>query len=55
MERKILKASDGMILTNGEIYGAEIYLAKDADETKYREITKEEYEKIMGEEKEEYE
>lgn len=54
MERKILKASEGMILTDGEIYGTEIYLAKDADETKFKEITKEEYEKLMEEEVESY-
>lgn len=38
MERKILKASDGMILTNGEIYGSEIYLAEGVDESTFYEI-----------------
>ena len=47
MERKILKASDGMILTNGEIYGSEIYLAEGMDASSFREITTEEYENIM--------
>lgn len=51
MERRILKASSGMILTDGETYGTTIYLGEDADETKFREITLEEYNK----EEEQYE
>lgn len=47
MNRKILKASDGMILTNGEVYGSEIYLAEGMDEASFYEITSEEYENIM--------
>ena len=46
MSRKILKASDGMILTNGEIYGSEIYLAEGMDEASFYEITSKEYEKL---------
>ena len=38
MSRKILKASDGMILTNGEIYGSEIYLAEGVDASTFYEI-----------------
>ena len=38
MNRKILKASDGMILTNGEVYGSEIYLADGVDESTFYEI-----------------
>ena len=38
MERRILKASSGMILTNGEIYGTTIYLGKDVDESTFYEI-----------------
>lgn len=38
MDRKILKASKGMILTNGEIYGSEIYLADGVDENAFYEI-----------------
>lgn len=47
MDRKILKASEGMILTNGEVYGSEIYLAEGMDEASFYEITSEEYENIM--------
>ena len=36
--RKILKASEGMLLTNGEIYGSEIYLGEDMDENSFYEI-----------------
>ena len=38
MDRKILKASDGMILTNGEVYGYEIFLAEGMDEASFYEI-----------------
>lgn len=38
MSRKILKASDGMILTNGEIYGSEIYLAEGMDASSFYEV-----------------
>ncbi len=50
MKRKILKASDGMILTNGEIYGKTIYLADGVDEKSFYEISQEEYEKQFAEE-----
>lgn len=43
MERKILTASDGMILTDGKNYGKIIYLADGADETVWREIPEDEY------------
>ena len=49
MDRKIIKASEGMILTNGEIYGTIIYLAEGVDENTYYEITKEEYERLEDE------
>ena len=43
MDRKILKATNGMILTNGNIYGSEIYLAKGSDGLEFREITMDKY------------
>ena len=42
-----LTASEGMILTDGEIYGKEIFLAVGADESKFCEISLEEYNKIL--------
>lgn len=38
MERRILKASSGMILTDGEIYGTTIYLGEGVDESTFYEI-----------------
>lgn len=49
MDRKILKASEGKILTDGNTYGRTIYLAEGVDEKVFYEITQEEYEKIMAE------
>ena len=47
MERVILTANDGMVLTDGEVYGKEIYLADGASTDAFHEITDAEYEKIM--------
>ena len=44
MDRKILKASKGMILTNGEICGSEIYLAEGIGENSFYEIPESEFE-----------
>ena len=42
-----LTASEGMVLTDGENYGKEVFLAEDADPAKWYEITDAEYEKIL--------
>ena len=41
-----LTAADGMVLTDGELYGRELYLAADAAPESYREITEAEYERL---------
>ena len=43
----VLTASEGHILTDGEIYGEIIYLGKDRTPEEYTEITEEEYQEIM--------
>lgn len=43
MERVILTANAGMVLTDGEIYGKEIYLAEGVSPDTFHEITYAEY------------
>lgn len=53
MANKILKAHDGMILTDGKtIYGELIDLADGVDASTFYEITREEYEARMAAEAE---
>lgn len=47
--RKVLKATEGMILTDGVNFGRVVYLAEGADENSWYEIPEEEYQKIMEE------
>ena len=49
IELRKLTASDGMVLTNGEVYGKEIYLGVNDSAENWHEITDAEYEKILAE------
>ena len=49
IELRKLTASDGMVLTNGEAFGKEIYLGVNDSAENWREITDAEYEKILSE------
>ena len=51
--RNIIYAEQGMVLTNGEIYGKEIYLAEGVSPDAFREITDAEYETICRQQMEE--
>lgn len=49
MARTIITASEGMILTDGAIYGTKIFLAEGRSAEEFHEIPREEYEKIIDE------
>lgn len=49
MSRILIKASKGKILTDGETYGKEIFLAEGVDASTFHEIPEEEYQKILEE------
>lgn len=48
-KRIILYADTDKVLTNGEIYGTQIFLADGEDPATYQEITKEKYNEILEE------
>lgn len=50
MGRVKLKATEGMIYTNGETYGREIFLGSGDSPDNWWEITEAEYEKIVKKE-----
>jgi hypothetical protein len=45
--RLVLTADEGKVLTNGEIYGKQIYLAEGLTEKGFYEITEAEYNEIV--------
>ena len=50
--RLILYADEEKVLTKGEVYGKEIYLAEGEGSEEYYEITESEYENLIKEESE---
>ena len=47
--RTVIYADEGKVLTNGEIYGTQIFLAEGQSADEFYEITQEEYEEITKE------
>lgn len=45
--RTVIYAEDGKVLTNGEIYGKQIFLADGVSEDDFYEISEEEYREIL--------
>ena len=48
MSNKVLIASEGMVLTNGEVYGKQVHLSNASNEESWHEITEQEYEEILA-------
>ena len=55
VELRILTASEGMVLTNGETYSKEVYLGVNNSPDNWHEITEEEYNEIRKEQESEVE
>lgn len=51
----VLTASEGYVLTDGEVYGRVIYLGKDRNPDEFSEITDAEYQEILKKQEEESE
>lgn len=47
--RTVLYADDGRVLTNGEVYGRQIFLAEGENPDNWREITDSEAEALLAE------
>lgn len=47
-ERVVLRADEGMVLTDGTNYGRVVYLAEGADPAAYYQITRAEYEAALA-------
>lgn len=45
--REKITASEGKILTNGEVYGTTIFLAEGVDKSTFYEIPREEYDAML--------
>ena len=52
MSRQPLNAKDGMVYTNGKIYGEVLFLGEGMNKNDFYEITKEEYQEILKSEQE---
>ena len=50
--RKTIYADAGKVVTNGEIYGKSVFLAKGVSEDDFYEISDEEYQNILKEKEE---
>lgn len=46
--RTVIYADEGKVLTDGEIYGLQIFLAEGQSADNFHEITREEYENILA-------
>ena len=55
MNRMKMVATDGMVLTNGETYGREVFICTGDSPDNWYEITVAAYEKILAEQEENYE